>query len=82
MIIYLNGQNQIIDIESLFSGTLTNSAVYSQEVIKSILTKDVAAVIFIDNHPSGNPKPSKDDKNITDRQIKACNTFNVAVITI
>lgn len=79
MVIYLNGQNQIIDIESLFSGTLTNSAVYSREVIKSILAKDAAAVIFVHNHPSGNTKPSKDDKNITDRLKKACNTIDVAV---
>ncbi len=79
MVIYLNGQNQIIDIESLFTGTLTNSAVYSREVIKNILAKDAAAVIFVHNHPSGNPKPSKDDKVITDKLIKACKTIDVSV---
>ena len=37
LIIYLNGRNQIIEIEQLFEGSLTSSVVYSGEVIKGIL---------------------------------------------
>ena len=36
LIIYLNGRNQIIEIEQLFEGSLTPSAVYSREVIIGI----------------------------------------------
>ena len=75
--ILLNGGNQVLDIIELFEGTLTTSAVYPREVIKMILDKDAAAVIFVHNHPSGNPNPSGDDQKIT-RKLKAtCETIDV-----
>ena len=79
MIILLNGRNQIIDLVNLFEGTLTTSAVYPREVIKLILERDAAAVIFVHNHPSGNLAPSKDDKLITKRLKEACQTIEVQV---
>ena len=75
--ILLNGRNQVLDIIELFEGTLTTSAVYPREVIKMILEKDAAAVIFVHNHPSGNPNPSNDDQNITRNLKAACETIDV-----
>ena len=75
--ILLNGRNQVLDIIELFEGTLTTSAVYPREVIKMILEKDAAAVIFVHNHPSGNPNPSNDDQNITLKLKAACETIDV-----
>jgi DNA repair protein RadC len=77
LVVLLNGRNQILDIVELFEGTLTTSAVYPREVIKLILEKDAAAVIFVHNHPSGNPKPSKDDQNLTQKLKAACSTIDV-----
>ena len=77
LVVLLNGRNQVLDIVELFEGTLTTSAVYPREVIKLILEKDAAAVIFVHNHPSGNPNPSKDDQNITRKLKVACSTIYV-----
>ena len=77
LIVLLNGRNQVLDIVELFEGTLTTSAVYPREVIKLILEKDAAAVIFVHNHPSGNPNPSKDDQNLTQKLKAACSTIDV-----
>ena len=77
LVVLLNGRNQVLDIVELFEGTLTTSAVYPREVIKLILEKDAAAVIFVHNHPSGNPNPSKDDKNLTQKLKAACSTIDV-----
>ena len=77
LVVLLNGRNQVLDIVELFEGTLTTSAVYPREVIKLILEKDAAAVIFVHNHPSGNPNPSKDDQNITRKLKAACSTIDV-----
>ena len=77
LVVLLNGRNQVLDIVELFEGTLTTSAVYPREVIKLILEKDAAAVIFVHNHPSGNPKPSKDDQNLTQKLKAACSTIDV-----
>ena len=79
LVVLLNGRNQVLDIVELFEGTLTTSAVYPREVIKLILEKDAAAVIFVHNHPSGNPNPSKDDQNLTQKLKAACSTIDVQV---
>ena len=68
---------KIKGIGELFKGTLTTSAVYPREVIKLILEKDAAAVIFVHNHPSGNPNPSKDDQNLTQKLKATCSTIDV-----
>ena len=77
LVVLLNGRNRVLDIVELFKGTLTTSAVYPREVIKLILEKDAAAVIFVHNHPSGNPNPSKDDQNLTQILKAACSTIDV-----
>jgi DNA repair protein RadC len=79
LLVLLNGQNRIISVEKLFTGTITTSAVYPREVIKFILQKDAAAVIFVHNHPSGNPQPSRDDQSITNKLISACKSIDVVV---
>ena len=77
LVVLLNGRNQVLDIVELFEETLTTSTVYPREVIKLILEKDAAAVIFVHNHPSGNPNPSKDDQNLTQKLKAACATIDV-----
>ncbi|MFC1547947.1 DNA repair protein RadC [Candidatus Neomarinimicrobiota bacterium] len=79
ILILLNGRNQIIDLVTLFEGSLTTSAVYPREVIKLILERDAAAVIFVHNHPSGNLSPSQDDHRITKRLKQACQSIDVQV---
>jgi len=79
-VIMLNGRNRILGIEQLFIGSITASAVYPREVIKLILQKDAAAVIFVHNHPSGNPMPSKEDHAITRKLVAACSTIDVSVL--
>ena len=77
--IYLNGRNQIIGQEELFEGSLTASAVYPREVVKSVLYHDAAAIVLVHNHPSGNPKPSKEDQTITRRLKTALDAIDVSV---
>jgi DNA repair protein RadC len=64
-VMYLNSQNQIIETESLFEGTINSSSISPREVIESAIKYNAASLIFIHNHPSGNPEPSQSDKEIT-----------------
>jgi DNA repair protein RadC len=77
--IYLNGRNQILKMEELFQGTLTTSAVYPREVVKRALVNDAAALVFVHNHPSGNPNPSQDDLTITKKLKEAAQAIDVSV---
>jgi DNA repair protein RadC len=64
-VIYLNNQNQIIDTIDLGEGTVNSSAVSPREVIEGALKSNSTALIFVHNHPSGNPEPSNNDKGLT-----------------
>lgn len=70
LVIFLNGQNCVIDTQTMFEGTLTQAAVYPREVIKAALEKRSAACVLAHNHPSGNINPSAEDQAVT-RKIKA-----------
>lgn len=79
LVIFLNAKNQILACETLFEGTLTCSSVYPREVIKAAISRQAAALIFVHNHPSGDPHPSSDDMAITRRLCFACNAIGITV---
>ena len=79
LVIYLNGRNQILKMEELFQGTLSTSAVYPQKVVKRALVNDAAALVFVHNHPSGNPNPSQDDLIINKKLKEAAQAIDVSV---
>ncbi|MAD51601.1 MAG: DNA repair protein RadC [Candidatus Marinimicrobia bacterium] len=79
MVIYLNGRNQILKMETLFEGTLNTSAVYPREVIKRALENDASALVLVHNHPSGNPNPSQDDLTITKKLQDAVKTIDIYI---
>ena len=79
LVIYLNGRNQILKMEELFEGTLSTSAVYPREVVRRALVNDAAALVFVHNHPSGNPNPSQDDLTITKKLKKDAQTIDMSV---
>ena len=64
-VIYLNSQNQIIEVVDLFKGTINSSVISRREVVESAIKYGAASLIFAHNHPSGNPEPSQNDKELT-----------------
>ena len=64
-VIYLNSQNQIIEIVDLFEGTVNSSAISPREVIEGAIKYNATSLIFVHNHPSGDPAPSQNDKDVT-----------------
>jgi len=79
-VMFLNAQNQVIGVENLFEGTLNASAVYPREVIEKAIRNNAAALIFAHNHPSGNPEPSDNDKQITQGLVFAANIMQMKVL--
>jgi DNA repair protein RadC len=78
-VLYLDARNKILDIDTLFEGTLTASAVYPREVVQAALNQHAAALIFVHNHPSGDPSPSPEDIDLTRRLVFACKVSGVTV---
>lgn len=78
-VLYLDAKNRVLASEEPFEGTLTASAVYPREIVKSALAHRAAAVIFAHNHPSGDPEPSAADFAVTRQLVFACMTMGITV---
>lgn len=78
--IWLDAQHQMIAIETLSIGTLTQASVYPREVVRSGLKHNAAAVIISHNHPSGKLTPSEPDKQITEHLAKALNMLGIKLL--
>ena len=79
-VIYLNSQNQIIETEDLVEGTINSSSVSSREVVEGAIKHSAASLIFSHNHPSGNPEPSKSDKDLTRDLVFAGSIMRMRVL--
>lgn len=79
-VMLLDGRNKIIKDVTISEGSLTKSIVHPREVIKEATKESAAALIFVHNHPSGESKPTKDDVEITERLIKACDIVGIRVL--
>jgi len=69
--IFLDAKSKILDIETLFEGTITESAVYPREIFAKAVEKKAVSLILVHNHPSGDTNPSKADIKLTKNLILA-----------
>ena len=69
-ILFLDRKNVLIADELQQRGTIDHTPVYPREVVKRALAYNAAALILVHNHPSGDPKPSREDIEMT-REVKA-----------
>lgn len=68
-IIFLDRKNRIIADEAQQRGTVDHTPVYPREVVKRALELNASALLMVHNHPSGDPKPSRADIEMT-RKVK------------
>ena len=80
MILHLNSKNRVIKDEIISLGTLTASIIHPREVFRSAIRESAGAIILVHNHPSGNPEPSQEDKDITKKLIEAGDLLNIKVL--
>lgn len=79
-LLLLTSRNTLIHEKTLFEGSLTESLVSPREIIKEAVNRSAAAVVFVHNHPSGNPQPSDEDKRVTRQLQTACEVVGVTVL--
>ena len=70
LLLVLNNKHRVNGFKIVSTGTLTASLVHAREVWRAALNLCAAAVIFVHNHPSGDPAPSQEDIEVT-RRLKA-----------
>jgi DNA repair protein RadC len=79
-VVLLNNKNRKIREVKISEGSLTASLVHPREVYHPVIRDSAAAVIFVHNHPSGDPAPSPEDVDITRRLKEVGEVMGVRVL--
>ena len=77
--IFLDRKNQLILDEIMGRGTVDHAPVYPREIARRALELQASSLILVHNHPSGDPKPSRADIEITRDIIDALQPFDISV---
>jgi DNA repair protein RadC len=75
----LNSINRLLEPKQITKGILGSSLAHPRECFREAIIQSAAAVIFVHNHPSGNPEPSQDDIAITKQLVEAGKIIGIAV---
>ncbi|MBA3044273.1 JAB domain-containing protein, partial [archaeon] len=78
--LYLDSKNRIIKNDTISVGSLNANIVHPREVFKAAISESAASVILVHNHPSGDPKPSRDDVEITKRLMETGEVIGIKVL--
>ncbi|MDM8000366.1 MAG: DNA repair protein RadC [Dehalococcoidia bacterium] len=76
----LDTRNRLIRTATVSVGSLDSSIVHPREVFKEAIKASAASVIFVHNHPSGDPEPSQDDIELTRRLVEAGKLLGILVL--
>jgi len=76
----VDGQNKLINDQTISKGILDASLVHPREVFHFALNENASALFLIHNHPSGILRPSDDDLKITERICRAGEIMGINII--
>ncbi|SPP66397.1 RadC family protein [Nitrospira lenta] len=79
-VILLDAKNTVMKEVTVSEGSLTLSIVHPREVFALAVRESAAGVIFLHNHPSGDPTPSPEDRRLTDRLVAAGEVLGIRVL--
>lgn len=80
LLLALNTKNRITREVTISVGTLNSSIVHPRDVFNHALREAAAGVIFLHNHPSGDPAPSREDITLTTRLCEAGRLLGIKVL--
>ena len=75
----LDAQHRLERDVTVTRGILNSSLVHPREVFREAIAERAAAIILVHNHPSGDPAPSADDRNVTDQLVAAGRLLDIPV---
>ncbi len=80
LVLLLDTRGQLIKTSEVSVGSLDSSIVHPREVFKEAMSASAASVIFVHNHPSGDPEASEDDVKLTERLVQAGEIMGIDVL--
>ena len=79
-VLLVNTQHAVVREIVVTRGTLDASIVHPREVFRAAITESAAAMILVHNHPSGDPAPSAEDRDVTRQLAEAGRLIGIPVL--
>ena len=79
-VLLLNTQHAVVREVVVTRGTLDASVVHPREVFRAAIVESAAAVVLVHNHPSGDPAPSREDREVTEQLAAAGQLIGISVL--
>ena len=76
-VLLMNQNFKLIKGERLSVGGISETSIDVRQVLKLALINNATVLAIAHNHPSNNPRPSRDDDRITERMKKACDIMRI-----
>lgn len=80
MIVHLSTKNHVLAVENIAIGSLNAAIIHPRESIKGAVINSAANIIFLHNHPSGDPAPSVEDIAIVKKLRQAFDTVGIDML--
>ena len=80
IVLLLDTKNRMTGVNVVSVGSIAASLVHPREVFKAGILANAAAVIVLHCHPSGDPTPSREDREITMRLKAAGEMIGILVL--
>lgn len=76
-VLYLNTRNRLLLDETVIEGSVNIAPIYPREIVRRSLEVGATALILAHNHPSGDPRPSREDVRVTRLVAAASEAFDI-----
>jgi DNA repair protein RadC len=80
LMFFLNSKNVVEDYTEVSVGSMNVSVVHPRDAFRAAVIYGANAVVLAHNHPSGNPTPSRDDRECTRRMVQAGKILGIRVL--
>ena len=80
IVVLVDNKNNIIDSKTIFKGTINSSIAHPREIFNYAILNSATAIIILHNHPSGDPTPSMQDIDFTNKLFKCGEIIGIPVI--
>ena len=79
LVLFLNQSNHALDVRCISNGGTTHVIADPKVIFQNALKLNATCIIVGHNHPSGNPRPSTDDRKLTQKLVAAGKLLDITV---
>jgi len=79
-VMMLDTKNQVLAVHQVYRGTVSSAPMRAAEVFREAVRRNAPNIIVLHNHPSGDPTPSPEDIQATERLVQAGKLLNIELL--